>query len=764
MLTRLPTASNSQRAELVGQLKRASMFAPESVLEICEWITAHPDAPKDELLSRWGLQDGPDRLIDALTDVLGLIALHPDLTARCAAQLWILGPRAEGRSNRLLRDAKRKLADLVTYTRASAWDTPGGPQEKAIDFLIGRLLDKSRRDGAPWAVSALAGALRRTAEANEWNRRVFTLREFSLAGFLDHLAERRRSVIECLKELALGTHLDEAATALSELGSLLEAPRGPFGRGLEEHEIAVWQSEAENAAELLQTIGTSADSDVIRYLARRELRSAHQDHWPQLAPGLQRALSALSPVASEQLYDLLIGVPWEEQLDDWRSEEERVDAICKRAAAGFWSEHETSDRVVGALFAALTAFEGVGHRTDSHAGRLVRALVLTADNPRPLIEQLVNHEAGWRLLRPALVAAQETDQALAQALASELSLSEREEIRAAAVDSVQWLVERAPDLRSLLDLTERLSRDSAPTVRAAVARVLRRVPRQAQSEAIDILCSIDWSGELGLADVVLGALDARYGLDPADLSGAQIDRLLSQVEQLHTLDGHNYEVLQFVSFASDRRPEQTVDTLVRRVLAAGRTRDETGERAVPLPYNGNGLNLPGIANAPNREDLLRRIRDASADASPASCLWFPVLFRAAAPNLEVAEGILREWVSSGESEEIAGAAALLRGFDHSIVFSKHELIAEMLVAADKCDRECLKETEGELFGLAISGVFSGRPGEPAPRHVQDKDEAERLSRVYGAVEPARHFYRSLLAHAEGSIRLDVALWDEEDDE
>jgi len=118
---------------------------------------------------------------------------------------------------------------------------------------------------------------------------------------------------------------------------------------------------------------------------------------------------------------------------DWRFEEERVDAICERAAAAFWNEHKTPDSVVRALFAALAAFEGVGHKTDSHAGRLVRALVLTADNPRPLIEQLVTHEAGWRLLRPALIAAQERDQALAQALASELSLSEREEIRAAAI-------------------------------------------------------------------------------------------------------------------------------------------------------------------------------------------------------------------------------------------------------------------------------------------------------------------------------------------
>src|SRR5205823_11845464 len=121
------------------------------------------------------------------------------------------------------------------------------------------------------------------------------------------------------------------------------------GRGLEAHEIAAWQPEAENAISLLQVIATSAESDVIRYLARRELRSVHLDHWPAIAPAVQHAMNGIIPVPGELLYDLLNGRPWEEQLDDWSSEETRLDTLCRAAAEAFWQEHGSPQVVVEAL-------------------------------------------------------------------------------------------------------------------------------------------------------------------------------------------------------------------------------------------------------------------------------------------------------------------------------------------------------------------------------------------------------------------------------
>lgn len=762
----LPTASNRQRADLVGQLKRAAVFAPAEVLRICEWLTEHPDAPKDELLGQWGLEDSPDKLIDALTEVISLIATHPDFTKRCAAVLWMLGTRDERPPNPYPSHPRRRLADLVKYEPRTGWESHDGAQVKAIEFLIERLRTKSRAGGSIWAVSALAGALRRTGEANESNRRVFTLREFSLATFAPQLTERRDAVVQCLVDIALSDKLDEAATALSELSSLLAAPRGPFGRGLETDEVAVWQAEAEKAISLLQGIAESATSEVIRFLARRELRSAHQDHWPQIAPAVQKALQAGTPVPGEPLYDLLIGIPWEEQLEDWAAEEARVEGLCVTAAQAFWQEHRSPSALVQALVTAMAAFSGVGRETESQVGRLVRALVLTPPaNSREFVQQLAAREPAWRLLRSALLAVHEQDPVLAENLVSELSVSEHEILRASALDAVQWMVDRAADLPALVEVTRTLSQDPTPVVRGAVARVLRRLAKHAQAEALTILMAIDWAGILWLGDAVLGALDPAHGLDPNQLSDTSIDTLLARIEQLRTLEGRNYEVLEFISFASKRRPAQTVEMLLRRVRAIDEHQeDKSGDRWLPMPYSGHGLSLPGVHSAANHLELVRTVRDASLGATSSAQFWLPVLFYLVDPNLVAGRIALREWLASGEPDKIVCVAGLLRGFVHSIVFSEHELIAELLVAANGCGTECLQDTKGELFAVAGSGVYTGVPGQPAPRHVQDKAQAERLAEVYAANETVRDFYSSVLAHAEGNIRMDVALWDDEGDD
>jgi hypothetical protein len=767
LLQLLPTFSNRQRAELVGQLKRAAIFAPADVLAMCEWLIGHPEAPTDELLTRWGLKDTSDKLNRALTDVVALIATHPDFTRRCATQLWKLAAQDDRPQNPHPDHPRRRLEDLVKYERSPGRDAGDVVQVQAIDFLISRLLDASRDKSAVWAVSALANALNRTGEANEWNRRTLTLGEFSLSSFLDQLADRRRAVVRCLKHLALEKKLDEAAAAIAELGALLRAPRGPFGRGLESSEIAVWQPEAEEGIATLQAIAQSAHSEVVRYLARRELRSAPQDHWPQIAPSLEHALEEIEPVLGERLYDLLLGVPWEEQLKDWPSEEARVGDISEAVAVAFWKQHQTPQAVVDVLLAALSAIQGTDRRGgNSQVGRLVYALVRTSPHgPRELIERLAAHEGGWHLLRPALIATHEKEPALAEALSSELSASEHEAVRANALDSVQWMLERAADLKALVALTKKLSQDASPDVRGAASRVLRRLAKHAPADAVDILASIDWSSELWLADAALGVLDARYGIDPTLLSDGHVDSLLTRIEQLHSLEGRNYEVLQFIAFASERRPRQTVEMLIRRIRAVDEHREDerNSDQWIPIPYNGHGLSLPGIRLASNQQELVGLIRDASLHAAGMVHFWLPVLFHAADPGLEAGRIILRDWITSGESEKIVGAASLLRGFDHSIVFVEHELISELIEAASRCGAECLRDASGELYAIAGSGVYTGAPGEPAPRHLHDKSESERLAQVYADREPVRGFYQSLVASAESNIRFDVALGGEEDE-
>ena len=228
----LPTSSNRQRTELVGQLKRAAIFAPAEVVRICRWLVEHPDAPTDELMARWGVKDGSERLTDAMVEVLALIATHPGYTRQCGEMLWHLGDRDERPENTNLNHPRRRLGDLLKYEPRTSWQRPDGAQARAIEFFVKRLGAPDRDRPSTWAVAALADALRRTGENRTSDGRVLTIQEFSLAGFASDLAKRREAVIRCLVDVALGDRLDEAAAALAALSTALDAPRGPFGRGV----------------------------------------------------------------------------------------------------------------------------------------------------------------------------------------------------------------------------------------------------------------------------------------------------------------------------------------------------------------------------------------------------------------------------------------------------------------------------------------------------------------------------------------------------
>lgn len=131
--------------------------------------------------------------------------------------------------------------------------------------------------------------------------------------------------------------------------------------------------------------------------------------------------------------------------------------------------------------------------------------------------------------------------------------------------------------QSVLEIVARLGTDSAAVVKRVAAQVLRRFSDKAPDKALAILVAIDWDGDVTVANAVLDVLHPKYGLDPNALKDEEIDGLLRQIETLQTLEGRAHDILEFVGFAATRRPESTVDMLLRRVLAVDDHKGERGE-------------------------------------------------------------------------------------------------------------------------------------------------------------------------------------------
>ena len=764
----LPAMTHRQRNDLLAQLKRAAVFQPDPVLKLVEWICDHPEAPKDADLERLGIDESPARALDAACDLLGFIATHPDFTTRCIPRLWAFAEADDRPTNPNPEHPRRRLGDLLKYDR----NVHPEVQLQTLRCVIEHLNAPSRTAAVPWAVESLSAVLARSGEANSATKRAFTMGSFPLAPHLPQIAERREQAITCLTDLAMGDRPTEAASAIDRLGHLLTRPHGLFGRQVTDVEVTAWLPESKRVAESLVAIYDKAKPLVIRYLARRELRKKSRERWPDLGTHLDDLLRQFPALAEEPFFDILAGAPREDQLKDWKDEKLRLRNCCTAAAQVLWSAHQTASDVASMLVQAIQHLGDVLKTNSVNVWELVGALVETKPTAAvDLVRSLAAYdtENAFRLV-PAVLAAlvRIGDVKQMVMLVRELQQSRHEALRAYTADALRFLIGNKGTTAEQLDLVLPFLADPSAVVQEAAIRPLAGFADAAPTAALHALVSVEWKGNLSRAATVCDVLNAQYGLDPEQLTDPQIDRILAQIETLQVLEGRLHDFLEFIAFASKRRPRGTVDMLIRRVKACASHRGARGhDQWTPIPYNGRGLSLPGLMNSPDYHELLRSIRELALDDDLIVRFWVPELFHVAVPDLaasQVGQAVLLEWIDSRNADQIIATAHLLRGFDRAIVFSLAEFIAQILEAAAAKGDDCLRRSKSELYGVAVSGTYERTPGQPAQRHVSDKQSASAMAEQFRERTPVREFFEELVRHAEESIRRELAEFDEEEEE
>lgn len=757
----LPEWSDADRAALLDKLRRAAVFAPSDVLRVVEWIANH--ATKSSK-SDWQTQAVPR----TLAEMYAFIAQHPDYTERCVPRLWEYAESDGSPTNSDPKHPRRLFESMLKYGRDQEWQSPESVHAKVVKHINTRLGRSTRKSDLSWAIELVGHALDRLGDSSTATRRQFTIRRYSLARSLRFIEERRKSIIETLRGLALQMNVSEASASVRLIATLVRRPDGPFGRMLESDEIEAWRPEAERAISILSEVANSSPLDCIRYLARRELRNAKPDRWSSIAPALTDAMLKTPPIALEPLFDLLIGFPWEEQLDHYEDEAKRVEGLCDTSAELLWRICDSADIAIRRIVDGLAELQPIAMQWDTHAGLLVQKLCEKEPQKATEIVESISRigPLGWPLLRPALLSIYSTSPMQAIGLVEGFSQASDSLLRVYAVDAMRWMVEDEPSRAKVLAIATRMVNDPDTNVRQALTLVVYRIGNAHVVKTLPILLDIDWSGNAGVANSVLRALDPQHGVDPAMLSDDNIDTLLSRIKQLSDLENGSYEVIEFVGYASTRRPKQTLDMLLSRVLTDEHQREnDSGRGFTPLPYGSSNFALPGFSKYSNHLDLLRNVRDVYLNASDITRYWLPKLFGVASNEIKTGLVVLREWMVGGSQEMLIGVAALLGSWDHSIVFTEHHLISDLIQAASTHGSTCVEQVRSKLFGIAICGVISGTPGVPAPRHVSDKESAELLSRRYADIQQVREFYESLAQHAERCIQQDILDGEDlEDDE
>lgn len=762
LASQLLRMTHRERSDLLENLHRAALFDPENVLRICESAIEHPAPADDPELERFGYGYTARDVNTKALELIGFIATHPDYTQRCMVRLWPFAVADERPLNSNPGHPRRRIQDLLKYNRR----LHDRVRNEAFEVVRSRLDDDARADEIPWAVAAIGMRLAREVEETSSTGATMTFTTYGLAPYYERIIKERRAAIECLDRVARGSRPREASEALDQLAELLRRPRGMFGREVGRSEVDAWIPEAQDMLRRLASIAAEPTPEVTRYLARRKLRQVRPEHWPELSAALKKALQDAPPVADEQLYDLLLGAPMGEEFMDWRAENERTQQLCREVAKTLWSVHGDPETVVTRIA------ESASHVSEyvSVRGGQISGLVAALIEERPAqSEQFVRVLAKCGNLLPLGVMPSALhacvhggSRQIIVRLVREFAESDLDDFRVSVAHSLRFILGQDPahsaDDLGLLSL---YLHDACINVRRAALQAAASFDADAVPEIVGMVMDVEWSDDVGMAETICEIFDPRHGIDPAQLLDEQVDELLRRIERLPTLSGHRYGVHQFISYASGRRPESTVRMLLERVRKADTTDPGTWreERYKPIPYAIEGLQLSGLAESSMYLDLLRMIRDAMLDYGVAGRYWLRHLFRVAVPDINAGLPVLREFVVSGDPARIQAAAYLLREFDHAAIFDLPEFVGDLLDAASAVSSDCKRITESELYALAISGVYSGTPGMPAPRHLEDRRRAQELAEQFSDRPLLVDFYTGLIRHANECIERERLDWE-----
>ena len=748
----LPGMTHRARGDLLEALEGAAWFAPAPLWELITWVLQHPNAPEeqDELLR--SLKIGPESAIRQIPGLLSRMAWHADYAPRCAELLWDLGQADEGPTNPFPEHPMRTLADLIKFERRRPLD---------LQLLAARGLEnafqRDRKNGKHPDVSVvLSEALSREPEFTEPMVDGIRIGHFPLNANNQGVQEIRRHVCDLLEAQARGDEPAVAMRAVNVLDNLLRPPYGMMGRQVDAEELASWVPEVQDCLRRLVAISRATQFPAVTFGILVQIRECNaRAHWGEISPALDEAVTEIGWPERFDLYQAL--------LPSWRDffgvgDRSAAEAAQTKRAADVAKRLWTTMGDVATVLATVNGAAmdlrqaGIGHGVYSicHAlceQQAVRVRELAEELLRGPYEALHGEPSG--VLRHWI--AQDPDSALARLAAV---IDEKDHDRALGIAggyTGAWFGQAGKHCGANLANLRRLTTSPHRDVRMVAVHALHWAKGACEREALDILVSVDFRGDTELLDRALMTIGS-MGLSSHLLQEADFRALLGQVGEITDLGDENYHIGEFLGLACRSCPQAVVRTMLDRVHHAASLADGAAKDFTPLPYVEFRHGLANLSQAQDYAVLLREIRDASQGTHWAYNFWIPRLFAMAANNFcETATEVLREWISSGDPDLVAGAAHLLREADHEFVFQRHDFVSEILTSARALGEECYRRACSELFASVISGVYSSSLREPSPRLVSERGRAEQFAIQYTDHAPAAEFYRNLSEYAASEI-------------
>lgn len=311
-------------------------------------------------------------------------------------------------------------------------------------------------------------------------------------------------------------------------------------------------------------------------------------------------------------------------------------------------------------------------------------------------------------------------------------------------------------------LAEALTAD--PDVSAIAIFALRSWRDMPVRELIPLLLTVDFGTNVAQFENVAGLLCNRVDGCVGELRDDQVASLLDRMKPLPRLDGH--WAGELLAALRERHGVGVAKMLLERIDLDLAKPDHEEYSAIGFARNGGGLGLDQSSDiAAILAMTWQWLRDhdinwASARHTIGDALVS--MFKLEAPAIVA---FLDDLLDQASIIDLEWIGQLLSGSHYRFIFSRRAFVEHYLESCKAADPQLLNCAIDQLYAAAVSGSWSGTVGEPMPRDIETRDEAEAILASMSRLSPAYALYRQVLKNAKRNIeksRAQAAAYEDEE--
>lgn len=745
-----------ERRSALEALSDVSYYQPRRSLLLARALLNDPivelDVKRVVLPSRFLLSY--DYVLEALPSFLRGAAFHMDFVGEVCDLLWQLGRNQIGALHSHPNNPVRILQDLASIDIGKPIEISSRIIERAIAWTDDS--DLSTYTQSPFDVMKVVVATEgHHLESRGWT---LTLKPFTVN--LQAIRPLRNRVVDHAISLLDHDDVRIAVRAAALLEDALHYPSGLSGRPVNQKESDLWTPEF---VSILQRIASHVRLNELDPIIEDRLRSAVNWHVRYSDTDTKQHATAVITLFNSDLNARLTqalahgwahfaNLPEEEDSDydaidkKWRESQRKVAFDLHQTVP---NETQAVDMIAERLNALKAAEPGNPPSPGPFLTLLFEEWILAASE---VLDRAIRQPDGplSDIIYSALLELYRQWPDKSVAITRRVMATGVPDLTRQAASALLWTA-RIRKLRDEeLKLIVEFATDQDESVRLNIAGGLRHAVTFDQSTRIGVVMAIHIGGISSIAEEVVGNFGKHGDLKLKDLSPGQIRSLLAELTQCDDIG--SYQIGGFLAAVSATDPDAVLQMLRSRVAHAEKKSTDFEYRPVPYEW-GVGSPLQ-FRDSPDFVGVIQQVCDWFAEPHGESHreFWTPLLFAAVVGRIDdTVLDALSGWAGSSDPARLETISHLYRHAPRVLVWTKSDWVIKLLERADALGIDCFDRVTSGLYSSVVSGGRSGKPGEPFPEDIEQRDRSLEAVAKLSVGSPAHRFYTSLVKSAEASI-------------